>query len=131
MCLIAFDHRPGEAMPLRLVANRDEFHARPSAALAPWDDAPGIVGGRDLEAGGTWLAVHRRGRFAAVTNVRDPGLGVPRGAPSRGALVRKALQCPDLPARPTARPGTTPASTCSPGMAVGSGTCTAGETASC
>lgn len=98
MCLIAFDHRPGEAMPLRLVANRDEFHARPSAALAPWDDAPGIVGGRDLEAGGTWLAVHRRGRFAAVTNVRDPGLGVPRGAPSRGALVRKALQCPDLPA---------------------------------
>ncbi|RTR07207.1 NRDE family protein [Halomonas nitroreducens] len=97
MCLIAFDHRPGGGIPLRLVANRDEFHARPSAALAPWDDAPGIVGGRDLEAGGTWLAVHRRGRIAAVTNVRDPGLGVPSDAPSRGALVREALQCPDLP----------------------------------
>ncbi|MDT0593010.1 NRDE family protein, partial [Halomonas sp. PAR8] len=49
MCLIAFDHRPGDAWPLRLVANRDEFHARPAAPLAVWDDAPDIVGGRDLE----------------------------------------------------------------------------------
>ena len=98
MCLIAFDHRPGSACPLRLVANRDEFHARPAAPLGAWDDAPEIVGGRDLEAGGTWLAVHRRGRVAAVTNVRDPRLKVPPGAPSRGALVREALECDDLPA---------------------------------
>ena len=98
MCLIAFDHRPGSAYPLRLVANRDEFHARPAAPLGAWDDAPEIVGGRDLEAGGTWLAVHRRGRVAAVTNVRDPRLKVPPGAPSRGALVREALECDDLPA---------------------------------
>lgn len=96
MCLIAFDHRPGDAWPLRLVANRDEFHARPAAALAAWDDAPEIVGGRDLEAGGSWLAIHRRGRFAAVTNVRDPLLRVPVGAPSRGGLVRDALTHPDL-----------------------------------
>ena len=97
MCLIAFDHRPGSTCPLRLVANRDEFHARPAAPLAAWRDAPDIIGGRDLEAGGTWLAVHRRGRFAAVTNVRDPRLKVPPGAPSRGALVREALECDDPP----------------------------------
>lgn len=83
---------------MRLVANRDEFHARPTAPLAVWLDAPEILGGRDLEAGGTWLAVHRRGRFAAVTNVREPRLKRPEGAPSRGALVREALTCPDLPA---------------------------------
>lgn len=98
MCLIAFDHRPDSTWPLRLIANRDEFHARPAAALAAWADAPGLIGGRDLEAGGTWLAVHRRGRLAAVTNVRDPRLKVPDGAPSRGALVRAALECDDLPA---------------------------------
>ncbi|WP_416137659.1 NRDE family protein [Halomonas sp. HK25] len=96
MCLIAFDHRPGGEWPLRLVANRDEFHARPAAPLAYWADAPAIVGGRDLEAGGSWLAIHRRGRFAAVTNVRDPRLKVAGDAPSRGDLVRDALTCPDL-----------------------------------
>lgn len=96
MCLIAFAHRPGSPWPLRLVANRDEFHDRPTAPLAAWTDAPAILGGRDLEAGGSWLAVHRRGRFAAVTNVRDPGMSVPRNAPSRGDLVRGALECDDL-----------------------------------
>jgi uncharacterized protein with NRDE domain len=98
MCLIAFDHHPGGEWPLRLVANRDEFHVRPTAPLAVWQDAPEIIGGRDLEAGGSWLAVHRRGRLAAVTNVRDPRLKVAADAPSRGALVRDALTCPDLPA---------------------------------
>jgi uncharacterized protein with NRDE domain len=98
MCLIAFDHAPGGRYPLRLVANRDEFHDRPAAPLATWEDAPWLVGGRDLEAGGSWLAVHRRGRVAAVTNVRDPGLVLPPGAPSRGALVREALERDDLEA---------------------------------
>lgn len=96
MCLIAFHFAPGSNTPLTLVANRDEFHARPAAPLAGWEDAPWLVGGRDLEAGGTWLAVHRRGRFAAVTNVRDPRLAPPSGAPSRGALVREALETDDL-----------------------------------
>ncbi|WP_016856141.1 NRDE family protein [Halomonas smyrnensis] len=96
MCLIALAHHPDASVALRLVANRDEFHARPTAPLAAWDDAPGIVGGRDLEAGGGWLAVHRRGRFAAVTNVRDPFLDAPDDAPSRGDLVRSALECDDL-----------------------------------
>ncbi|MBS9404280.1 NRDE family protein [Halomonas sp. TRM85114] len=98
MCLIALDHRPGSTFPLRLVANRDEFHARPTAPLAAWDEAPAIVGGRDMLAGGSWLAVHRRGRFAAVTNVRDPRLQVGAEAPSRGALVRDALEADALPA---------------------------------
>lgn len=96
MCLIAFDFRPQDPVPLRLVANRDEFHQRPTAPLGVWEDAPDIVGGRDLEAGGSWLAVHRRGRVAAVTNVRDPELRVSADAPSRGQLVREALECPDL-----------------------------------
>ncbi|PMR73002.1 NRDE family protein [Billgrantia endophytica] len=96
MCLIAFEYRPDTRVPLRLVANRDEFHHRPSAPLGTWGDAPGIVGGRDLEAGGSWLAVHRSGRFAAVTNVRDPALKVGAAAPSRGQLVRDALECSDL-----------------------------------
>ncbi|OUE43360.1 hypothetical protein BZY95_08280 [Billgrantia desiderata SP1] len=98
MCLIAFDFRPQAPIALRLVANRDEFHQRPTAALAAWQDAPDIVGGRDLEAGGSWLAVHRRGRVAAVTNVRDPALAVAPDAPSRGQLVHEALECPDLSA---------------------------------
>src|SRR5690554_5087803 len=93
MCLIAFDYRPGTAIPLRLVANRDEFHQRPAAPLAAWSDAPGIIGGRDLEAGGSWLAVHRRGRFAAVTNVRDPALEVAAEAPSRGQLEIGRASC--------------------------------------
>ncbi|NIC06822.1 NRDE family protein [Billgrantia bachuensis] len=96
MCLIAFDYRPGASVPLRLVANRDEFHQRPTAPLQAWEGVPDIVGGRDLEAGGSWLAVHRRGRVAAVTNVRDPALRVSAEAPSRGHLVREALECSDL-----------------------------------
>lgn len=98
MCLIVFAYAPGSRYPLRLVANRDEFHQRPAAPLAQWQDAPAIVGGRDLEAGGSWLAVHERGRFAAVTNVRDPALKVAVDAPSRGQLVRDALEAADLTA---------------------------------
>jgi uncharacterized protein with NRDE domain len=81
MCLIAFAWDTHPRWRLLLAGNRDEFHARPSAALARWDDAP-IVGGRDLEAGGTWLGVTDGGRCCVVTNVRDPRdpqLGVSRG----------------------------------------------------
>ena len=87
MCLllIALDAVPRR--PWLLLGNRDEFHARPSAAIAPWSDTPGVLGGRDLQAGGSWLAVHRNGRFASVTNVR---LADPRQGPrSRGALIRE------------------------------------------
>ncbi|MHA6198363.1 NRDE family protein [Pseudomonas wadenswilerensis] len=90
MCLIVFAWRPGHARPLIVAANRDEFYARPTQALASWDEAPGVHAGRDLEAGGTWLGVGPRGRFAALTNIRDPGQ--PLGARSRGELVAGYLR---------------------------------------
>ncbi|HKE47431.1 MAG TPA: NRDE family protein [Rhodanobacteraceae bacterium] len=86
MCLllIAVDVVPGS--PLLLLGNRDEYRARLSAAAAPWEDDARVVGGRDLVAGGGWLALRNDGRYAAVTNVRT---GLPATAPlSRGWLVR-------------------------------------------
>jgi uncharacterized protein with NRDE domain len=71
---------------LVVAANRDEFHARPAVALAPWRDPPGIIGGRDLQASGTWLAVDTRRRVGIVTNFREFGRRR-RSAPSRGALI--------------------------------------------
>ena len=81
MCLIAFAWQTHPRWRLVLAGNRDEFHARPSAPLARWDDGV-VIGGRDLEAGGTWLGVTDAGRCCVVTNVRDPRdpqLGVSRG----------------------------------------------------
>ncbi len=89
MCLILFAHRQRADYPLVVIANRDEYYARPSRDAHWWDDAP-IFAGRDLEAGGTWLGVDRRGRFAAVTNVREPG-GMQPGPRSRGELPRDFL----------------------------------------
>jgi uncharacterized protein with NRDE domain len=89
MCLIVVGWRVHPDYPLVVAANRDEFHARPSAPLARWPDAPEIIGGRDLEAGGTWLGITENGRFAAVTNVREPGMA--KGERSRGALTRDFL----------------------------------------
>jgi len=71
MCVVAFAWNAHPRWRLVLAGNRDEFHARPTAPLARWDDAPTISGGRDLEAGGTWLGVDDAGRCALVTNVRD------------------------------------------------------------
>lgn len=96
MCLLTFAWQPGSTTPLRLMGNRDEFHARPTAPLDYWQDNTAIVGGRDLEAGGTWLAVKKGGIVAALTNVRDPQLIMPPGTPSRGKLVADALQCDDI-----------------------------------
>jgi len=80
------------ARPLVVAANRDEFYARRAAPAAFWSDAPQILAGRDLQAGGTWLGVTRGGRFAALTNVREPGLPAPPDAPSRGQLVADFLR---------------------------------------
>lgn len=89
MCLIVVAFGASPRHPLVIAANRDEQHARPTAPAAWWRELPHAFGGRDLAAGGTWLAVDRRGRFAAVTNIRDPGR---RAAPrSRGALVAEFL----------------------------------------
>jgi uncharacterized protein with NRDE domain len=88
MCLIAFAWNAHPRWRLLLAGNRDEFHARPSAALARWDDAP-IIGGRDLEAGGSWLGVTDSGRCCVVTNVRDPR--DPQAGVSRGLLATDYL----------------------------------------
>jgi uncharacterized protein with NRDE domain len=76
--------------PLVVAANRDEFHERPAAALAPWAPPQSLLAGRDLRAGGTWLALDRARRFGVVTNFRD--LQPPKaGAPSRGELIPRYL----------------------------------------
>ena len=90
MCLIAFAHRVHPEFPLVVAANRDEFYARPTASAAFWVDRPEILAGRDLECMGTWLGVTRCGRFAAVTNYRDPA-DARDSAESRGTLVSRFL----------------------------------------
>jgi uncharacterized protein with NRDE domain len=89
MCLIVFCWQPGSATPLVVAANRDEYYARAAAPLAWW---PGdrVLAGRDLRAGGSWMGVSRDGRFAALTNYRDPSRHR-ADAPSRGALVTDFL----------------------------------------
>jgi len=89
MCLILVAWRAHPRYPCVLAANRDEFFGRPSAE-ADWWPGANILAGRDLQAGGTWLGVTRSGRFAALTNYRDPAAVVP-DAPSRGALVSDFL----------------------------------------
>ena len=101
MCLIAWNWQPASATPLLLVANRDEFHARPAQALQWWDGGH-ILAGKDLQAGGAWLGLTRTGRLAALTNYRDfsGAADAPRqraDAPSRGGLVTQFLNS-DLPA---------------------------------
>ena len=85
MCLIVLGWRVLPSFPLVVAANRDEFHRRPAAPAAFWEDRPSILAGRDLQAKGTWMGVARTGRFAAVTNYR--GGTEPSAAESRGALV--------------------------------------------
>ena len=84
MCLIALAHRASEKYPLVLAANRDEDYERATRVAQVWEDAPDVIGGRDALHGGSWLAIARQGRFAAVTNLRG---AVPKGR-SRGLLVR-------------------------------------------
>jgi uncharacterized protein with NRDE domain len=91
MCLIVVGVDASARYPLLVAANRDEQHARATQRAAWWQDAPHVLGGRDLLAGGTWLAVDRRGRFAAVTNIRDPQRAPGPGPRSRGSLVADYL----------------------------------------
>ena len=84
MCVVAFACNLHPRWRLVLAGNRDEFHARATAALARWPDR-GVIAGRDLQSGGTWVGIDRHGRAAVVTNVRD-GYAKPHAGPSRGAL---------------------------------------------
>jgi len=98
MCLIlgALDVHPDYR--LVVAANRDEFYDRPAEPVAWWPDEPRVLAGRDLRSGGTWLGVTRGGRFAAITNYREPG-NINPDAPSRGGLVLASLTDDRGPAR--------------------------------
>lgn len=95
MCLIVFSFDAHADCSLILAANRDEFYARPTAPAAFWQDASEILAGRDLAAGGTWLGVTSSGRFAAVTNYREPL--APAGVKSRGQLTTEFLNGNESP----------------------------------
>ena len=100
MCLVLIAWRADPQSALLVAANRDEFHVRPTLPANWWPDHPQILAGRDLEAGGTWLGLTRTGRFAALTNYRDPqrrrtpapGAAPGVAAPSRGSLVASLLE---------------------------------------
>lgn len=96
MCIILLAHQVHAELPLIFAANRDEFYERATAQARFWTDAPCVLAGRDLERGGTWLGVNKRGRIAAVTNYREPGEKT-ENAPSRGLLVSRFLEGHDSP----------------------------------
>ncbi len=90
MCIMAMAWAAHPRWRLILIGNRDEYHARPAAPLAHWDERAGVIAGRDLQSGGTWLGVSNAGRAAIVTNLRGFGGPQPDRA-SRGALVTDLL----------------------------------------
>ncbi|MEH7122632.1 NRDE family protein [Bacillus sp. JJ1773] len=96
MCLILFAYKVHPEYRLIVAANRDEFYARPTAPAHYWEDHPYILAGRDLEKMGTWMGVTTSGRFAALTNYRDPN-EIVGGKRSRGELVAGFLQGSDTP----------------------------------
>ncbi|HEY9280039.1 MAG TPA: NRDE family protein [Eoetvoesiella sp.] len=90
MCIAYLALQSHPDWPLFIAANRDEFHERPTLAAAPWPTYPDVIGGIDCLAQGTWLGLTHQGRFALLTNYRDPAFIV-ANAPSRGALVGRYL----------------------------------------
>lgn len=86
MCLIAIAHESHPDYPLLVAANRDEYYRRPTASAEFWEEAPQLLAGRDLQAGGTWLGITSHGRFAAITNHRNPP-STPAQPRSRGMLT--------------------------------------------
>jgi uncharacterized protein with NRDE domain len=91
MCLLVVAWLSHPRYRLVVAGNRDEFHDRPAAPLGWWTDVPGILAGRDLRAGGTWLGLSRSGRFGVVTNFRSVESATAEGSPSRGQLVPRYL----------------------------------------
>lgn len=90
MCLINFQFQSHPKYKLVVAANRDEFYQRPTKPAHFWKDEPSILAGLDLQQGGTWLGITKTGKFAALTNFRDPSKPE-TGKISRGALVRDFL----------------------------------------
>lgn len=91
MCLLVFAWKTHPDYPFVFAGNRDELHARPARPAGFWEDAPQVLGGRDLEAGGSWLGVSVSGRFAVVTNYRE-GPAPQKGPRSRGELTAQFLR---------------------------------------
>lgn len=100
MCLLVLAWNTHPAYRLILAANRDEFHARPAAAMHWWE-SPRMLAGRDLQAGGAWLGAGPAGRFGVITNYRDLD-GPLAGAPSRGALIPEYIESNTEPSAFTA-----------------------------
>jgi uncharacterized protein with NRDE domain len=98
VCLIAIAWQARRDLPLLVAANRDEWRERPAKPAHWWPEKPNLLAGRDLQAGGTWMGITRGGRFAAVTNFRDPS-DKRSTARSRGTLVTEFLVGTDSPAR--------------------------------
>ncbi|MGE5370669.1 MAG: NRDE family protein [Solirubrobacterales bacterium] len=96
MCLIFLACNCHPRYPLVVAANRDEFYARADLPAAYWPDQPDLLAGKDLEQGGTWMGITAAGRFAALTNYRDPARFNPN-ASSRGHLVQRYLAGADDP----------------------------------
>ena len=94
MCLLALIWQQLPNQPLLLATNRDEFHRRPTQMADFWTEQPDRIGGRDQEAGGSWLLATRQGRWAALTNVREGGRPPPAKAKTRGELVIQATEQP-------------------------------------
>ena len=90
MCLIAFALNEHPEYPLIMVANRDEFFARPTSYASYWEDQPHVLAGRDLKGQGTWMGMNTKGKLAAVTNFRDPH-HISETARTRGDLTRHFL----------------------------------------
>ncbi len=90
MCLIVFAYNVHPSCRLILAANRDEFYERPSLPADFWKDKPQVLAGRDLKEGGTWLGITREGKYAAITNYRDPST-LKSDAPSRGKLLSRYI----------------------------------------
>lgn len=96
MCLVFLSVNNHPRYNLIIAGNRDEFYGRKTAAASYWKDHPEILGGRDLEAGGTWLAMATSGKIGLVTNYRDPK-NIDARAPSRGHLVTDYLSGDERP----------------------------------
>ena len=109
MCLVALAWKTHPRWQLVMAGNRDEFHARPTAALAAWP-APdtGLLAGRDLRSGGTWAGVGPGGRMAVVTNVRDPLAPPDRPLPRRPGGRLPACRRHGRHASPTSWPPAPP-----------------------
>lgn len=96
MCLIFLSFQNHPTYKLIIAGNRDEFYSRKTASANFWEDHPTILAGRDLEAGGTWMGMTKKGHVSMLTNFRDPG-NINPSAPSRGQLVSDYLRETEQP----------------------------------